>query len=132
MPEAVSEPLEDDAGGAGHWRLVLGGLIGFGWPALRRALRDPGVARDDAVLAALTALFLLGWLAYFVTLVRFPQADGDPIQAHYLLFLAPVAGLFGVCAGRWAWRRSRATRVFFSTWLVLYAVSFGAVLLTSL
>jgi len=117
--------------GFGGDALVLGGLIGFGLPAVRRAIRSPGVGRDDAVLGALTTLFLLGWAAYLVTLIRFPQAEGDPIQAHYLLFLAPAAAIFAVCAGRWAWLRSRLTRVCLAAWLVLYLVSFGAVIVTS-
>jgi 4-amino-4-deoxy-L-arabinose transferase-like glycosyltransferase len=117
--------------GFGGDALVLGGLVGAGIPALRRAVRNPLVGRGDAVLAALTTLFLLGWAAYIVTLVRFPQVDGDPIQAHYLLFLAPAAGVFAVCAGRWGWMRSRATRFTLVAWLALYAVSFAAVIVTS-
>ena len=117
--------------GFGGDALILGGLIGFGWPALRRAIRNPLVERDDAVLAAATSLFVLGWLAYIVTLLRFPQADGDPIQAHYLLFLAPVSGVFAVCAGRWAWLHSRVTRAALGSWLVLYLISFAAMLVTS-
>ena len=117
--------------GFGGDALVLGGLLGFGIPALRRAMRNSHATRDDAVLAALATLFLLGWAAYVVTLIRFPQADGDPIQAHYLLFLAPAAAIFGVCAGRWAWRRSRLTRACLVAWLALYLVSFAAVIVTS-
>jgi 4-amino-4-deoxy-L-arabinose transferase-like glycosyltransferase len=117
--------------GFGGDALVLGGLVGFGCPALLRARRKPDVSRDDAVLAALTTLFLLGWAGYVVTLVRFPQADGDPIQAHYLLFLAPVAAIFAVCAGRWAWLHSSCTRIALVLWLSLYVISFAAVLVTT-
>ena len=117
--------------GFGGDALVLGGLIGFGVPALRRAIRNPAVGRDDAALAALATFFLLGWAAYIATLVRFPQIDGDPIKAHYLLFLAPAAAIFAVCAGRWAWMRSRLTRLSLVVWLSLYVISFGAVLVTS-
>jgi hypothetical protein len=117
--------------GLGGDALVLGGLIGFGVPAVRRAIRGAGIGREDATLAALTTLFLLAWAAFVVTLVRFPQIDGDPIQAHYLLFLAPVAGVFAVASGRWVWRRSRWTRLTFAAWLSLYALSFVAVLITS-
>ncbi len=117
--------------GFGGDALVLGGLLGFGIPALRRARRNPGVGRDDAVLAALSILFVLGWGAYVVTLVRFPQADGDSIKAHYLLFLVPAAALFAVCSGRWAWRRSRSLRIVLGAWLVLYLLSYGLVVATS-
>ena len=117
--------------GFGGDALVLGGLIGFGFPALRRAIRAPDAGRDDAALAALTTLFALGWAGYVVTLIRFPQAEGDPIQAHYLLFLAPAAALFAVCAGRWAWRRSQPWRLLVAAWLLLYLISYGAVLIAS-
>jgi hypothetical protein len=116
--------------GFGGDALILGGLIGFGFPALRRA-RRPGLGRADATLAALTTLFVLGWAAYVFTLIRFPQRDGDPIQAHYLLFLAPAAGIFAVCAARWAWRRSPFWRILLAAWLLLYAVSYSAVLITT-
>ena len=66
-----------------------------------------------------------------VTLVRFPQADGDSIKAHYLLFLAPAAALFAVCSGRWAWRRSPALRIALVAWLALYVLSYGTVVATS-
>jgi hypothetical protein len=117
--------------GFGGDALVLGGLLGFGIPALRRAGRNPNVGRDDAALAALTTLFVLGWVAYVATLVRFPQADGDSIKAHYLLFLAPASALFAVCSGRWAWLRSPALRIVLVAWLVLYLLSYGAVVATS-
>ena len=117
--------------GFGGDALAIGGLIGFGVPALRRAIRNPAVGRDDAALAALATFFLLGWAAYLATLVRFPQIDGDPIKAHYLLFLAPAAAIFAVCAGRWAWMRSRLTRLSLVVWLSLYVISFGAMLVTS-
>jgi hypothetical protein len=117
--------------GFGGDALVLGGLIGLGWPALRRAIRNPRVDRADAVLAACTTLFVLGWLAYIVTLIRFPQADGDPIQAHYLLFLAPAAAIFAVAAARWAWLRAGVPRIALLSWLTLYLVSFLALLATS-
>lgn len=117
--------------GLGGDALVLGGLLGFGWPALRRAVHHPAVGRADAVLVALTTLFLLAWAGYVAALVRFPQADGDPIQAHYLLFLAPASGIFALCAGRWAWLRSRPMRIALCLWLSSYVLSFAAVIVTS-
>ena len=117
--------------GLGGDALVLGGLLGFGVPALRRASRHPGVRREDAALAACTILFALAWAAYIVTLVRFPQIDGDPIQAHYLLFLVPAAALFAVASGRWAWHHSRPARLVLVSWLALYLVSYGVVIATS-
>ena len=48
------------------------GWAGSGSPP---CVGDPGAERgaEDAVLAALTVLFLLGWLGYVITLVRFPR-----------------------------------------------------------
>ena len=117
--------------GFGGDALVIGGLLGFGVPATRRAIRSRGVGRDDAALAALATLFVLGWAAYVVTLVRFPQTDGDPDPGA----LPPVPR---ACRGdlrrlrrRWAWLRSRLTRACLVAWLVLYLVSFVAVIVTS-
>ena len=98
---------------------------------MRRAIRNPGLDRSDAALAAFTTFFLLTWAAYVFTLVRFPQSDGDPIKAHYLLFLAPVAGVFAACTARWAWMRSWPTQIALATWLLLYVGSYAAVLVTS-
>jgi 4-amino-4-deoxy-L-arabinose transferase-like glycosyltransferase len=117
--------------GLGGDLLVLGGLAAFGFPALRRSIRTTAVGTADSVLAASTLLFVLGWAAYVVTLVRFPQADGDPIQAHYLLFLGPVAALFAVCSARWAWNRSAGTRALLVAWLALFLASFVALLVTT-
>ncbi len=117
--------------GFGGDALVLGGLVCFGLPALRRAIGGVGIGPADATFAALSILFVLGWAAYIVTLLRFPQTDGDPIQAHYLLFLAPAAGIFAVCSAIWAWRRSVSTRAVLIAWMVLYLFSYSALLVTS-
>ena len=111
--------------------LALAGLGFFGVPALRRVLGRRASKAADPVLAALTVFAVLPWLAYVVTLLRFPQADGDPIKAYYLLFLAPVFMIFALCSADWLWRRSRHVRVALVAWLGLYAVSYGGVLWTS-
>ena len=86
---------------------------------------DRVVASSQSILGFGGDVLVLGGL------IRFPQADGDPIQAHYLLFLAPAAAIFAVAAGRWAWLRVGFPRFALLTWLALYLVSFVTLLLTS-
>lgn len=117
--------------GLGGDALVLWGLFAVGVPATRRALRAPPASRQDAALVAMTTLFLLSWLAFVAMLVRFPQADGDPIQAHYLLFLGPVSCVFGLIAALRAWGRGTAWRAAVLAWAALYSVSYAATLWTA-
>ena len=117
--------------GLGGDALVLWGLFAAGVPATRRALRAPPATRQDAALVAMTTLFVLSWLAFVAMLLRFPQADGDPIQAHYLLFLGPVSCVFGVIAAMRAWRRGTAWRAAVLGWAALYSISYAATLWTA-
>jgi hypothetical protein len=117
--------------GLGGDALVLAGLFAWGLPAARRAARGRATAGTDAPLAILSTLLLLGFAAYVLTLVRFPQADGDPIKSHYLLFIAPAAAVFGTLAGVAVWRRGGVVRAAFTVWLALYALSYAALLATS-
>lgn len=108
--------------GLGGDALVLFGLALVGIPALAR--RRPSAA-------ALTVLFVLSWVGFVVTLVRFPQASGDPIKASYLLFVVPAAAIFAVAAAARLWRRGRASRVALVAVATLYAISYAAVLATT-
>jgi 4-amino-4-deoxy-L-arabinose transferase-like glycosyltransferase len=114
--------------GFGGDALVLWGLFAAGIPAAWRAFRAPPATGQEAALVAMTTLFVLAWLAFVVMLVRFPQADGDPIKAHYMLFLGPVSCVFGTVAALRAWRRGAAWRVALLSWAGLYALSYGATL----
>ena len=107
--------------GLGGDALVLLGLAFAGIPALGR--------RPAA--STLTVLFALSWVGFVVTLVRFPQASGDPIKASYLLFLAPAAAIFAVGAAARLWGRGHAWRAALLALAVLYAVSYAAVLATT-
>jgi hypothetical protein len=105
--------------GLGGDALVIAGVVLL-W--LRR--------RRDPLVLSLTLLSVLAWLAFVVTLIRYPQASGDPIKSSYLLFLAPAAAIFGVAAGERLWHDRRG-RVVLAAWSLLYAVSFAGVLVTT-
>jgi Dolichyl-phosphate-mannose-protein mannosyltransferase len=102
--------------------IVTVGLLWFGVPALRR--REP-------VLATLTLLTVVSWVAFVATLVRYPQAGGDPIKASYLLFLAPAAALYAVASGERLWSRGNGWRVAVAGWTALYVLSFAGILVTT-
>jgi hypothetical protein len=110
--------------GFGGDALVIAGLVVFGVPALRRA------RGAQPLVLALVLLTALAWLAFVVTLVRYPQTSGDPIKSSYLLFIAPAAAIFGVAYGDRLWRDWRG-RAGLTLWSFLYAASFAAVLVTT-
>jgi hypothetical protein len=116
--------------GFGGDALVLGGVALLGVPALRRALKRRADGRD-AALAVLTTVFLVSWVAFVATLVRFPQRGGDPIKGHYLLFLAPVSAVFAIAAGIAVAHRGGAWRVALSIWAAAYAVSWALTVATA-
>ena len=82
--------------GLGGDALVIAGFVLL-W--LRR--------RRDPLVLSLTLLSVIAWVAFVATLIRFPQASGDPIKSSYLLFLAPVAAISGVAAGERLWHDRR-------------------------
>lgn len=116
--------------GFGGDALVLGGVFLLGVPALVRVARRRGAA-IDAPLAVLTTLFLLAWVGFVTMLVRFPQRGGDPIKAHYLLFLAPVSVVFGLAAARAFARRGRPQRTLLAAWLAAYVISWTLTVATA-
>ena len=109
--------------GLGGDALVLGGVALVGVPALVRVAKRHATGSSDAALAVLTTLFLLSWATFIASLVRFPQREGDPIKAHYLLFLAPVSAVFAIAAGIAIRRRGGWQRPLLYAWLVAYSVS---------
>jgi hypothetical protein len=109
--------------GFGADALVLGGVALIGIPALWR--------RTSAPLTVLTTLFVLSWAGFIATLIRFPQKGGDPIKAHYLLFLAPVSAMFGIAAARALVRHGGWQRITLYAWLALYSVSWALTLATA-
>jgi hypothetical protein len=117
--------------GFGGDALVLGGVALIGVPALRRAATHKLRLPADAPLAVLTTLFLLAWASFIATLVRFPQRDGDPIKAHYLLFLAPVSAVFAIAAGTALVRRGGWRRTLLFTWIAAYAISWALTFATA-
>ena len=110
--------------GLGFDLLSIGGLAFFGWKGIRR-VRTGDAGPADAVLATSLIVTSITWFAFVVTLVRFPQAGGDPVKSTYILFLAPLFALGAFAAGRALWTRRRLWRVILCTWAVLYAASFA-------
>ena len=84
---------------------------------------------QDANPALLLAA--LSWIAFVVTLVRYPQAEGDPVKASYMLYLVPLFALALVRAASTLWRRHKLWRIAIAAWVTLYAASFVGYLLTS-
>jgi 4-amino-4-deoxy-L-arabinose transferase-like glycosyltransferase len=117
--------------GLGGDALVLGGVAMLGVPALIRVARQRNVLPTDAAFATLTILFVLSWAAFVGTLTRFPQYDNDPVKARYLLFLAPVAAIFGIAAGQALIRRRGWRRAAFFGWLAAYTTSWTFTILTA-
>ena len=117
--------------GFGGDALVLGGLLGVALPAAIRVLRRVRASEEDSRRAILFSLVALSFVAFVATLVRFPQADGDPIKSSYLLFLAPAAALLGLETGRRVWAHGGVWRAALLGWVALYGVSYAALLATS-
>jgi 4-amino-4-deoxy-L-arabinose transferase-like glycosyltransferase len=116
--------------GLGGDALVLVGLAAFGVPAFLRSLRRRGSPRDG-VYTVLTTFFVLTWAAYIVELIRFPQKGGDPIKAHYLLFLAPAAIVFAMASGSWLVSRGGWRRAVLVAWVAAYSVSWALTIATA-
>lgn len=108
--------------GLGIDLLVVGSVVTIGFAAVRR--REPA-------FTVLTSLFVLAWIAFVGTLVRFPQRDGDPIKVHYLLFLAPVCIVFAIAGAQALVRRGGPVRIGVLGWLGVYAVSWLLTLATA-
>lgn len=117
--------------GFGGDALVLGGLLLLGAPALVRVVKREASSAADAALATLTTVFIISWLAFVATLLRFPQRGGDPIKGHYLLFLAPVSAAFAIAAGYALVGRGGWARVLLLAWTAAYAVSWALTVATA-
>jgi 4-amino-4-deoxy-L-arabinose transferase-like glycosyltransferase len=85
--------------------LALAGLCLVGLPAVAR-IRRPDMDPRRRSWALLAGLAVVSFAAFVITLVRFPQTQGDPIKSSYLLFTAPCWAAFTVAAWVEARRRS--------------------------
>jgi len=109
--------------------LALGGLAVRGVPAALRVARKRTASADsDIRWAMLSTLAVASFAVYAFTVVRFPQAEGDPIKTSYLLFTAPCWAAFTVAAWASLRRRSRKAHRFLAVVALLYLGSYGAML----
>jgi hypothetical protein len=90
--------------------LAAGGLVAFGGAGAAR-LWERRARRPDFAYATFLLLAAVSWIGFVVTLVRFPQAGGDPIKSSYMLYLAPVFAISGIAAADYLWRRALGWRV---------------------
>lgn len=107
--------------------LALGGLALVGVPAAARVARRRMLDADPGWML-LTTLAVVSFVAFVVELVRFPQTQGDPIKASYLLFTAPCWAALSIAA----WDRLRDSRPRVAAGVVgvgvLYVGSYAATL----
>ena len=108
--------------GLGIDLLVIGSVATIGIAAVRRR---------EGAFTVLTSLFVLAWIAFVGTLVRFPQREGDPIKVHYLLFLAPVCIVFAIAGARALVERGGWRKTLLIAWLTAYAVSWVLTIATA-
>lgn len=102
--------------------LALGGLALFA----ARGLRERSFA-----LTAFVLLALLSWIAFLITLIRFPQVEGDPIKSSYMLYLTPVFALAAVAAADALWRRGRVWRLALAVFACLFVTSYAGYVVTA-
>ena len=114
---------------AGLIASVLGPL-GFALLAAR-AFAARSTDLRSAAFVAFATLATLSWIAFVVTLIRFPQAEGDPIKSSYMLYLAPVWATVLVASAERVWHERRRWRIPILVWASLYAVSLAGFLFTS-
>lgn len=88
--------------------LALGGLGLVALPAVLRVFSGRGRGADPR-WTLLATLAVVSFVAFVVELVRFPQAQGDPIKTSYLLFTVPCWAAFTVAA--WERLRRRTPRI---------------------
>lgn len=110
--------------------LALCGLALAGIPSLvRLAARRSGADARWALVAGLT---LVSFAAFVAMLVRYPQAQGDPIKTSYLLFTAPCWAAFTVAAWERLRLRSRRGAAAVAAIALLYLGSYAATLVAVL
>ena len=111
--------------------VALAGLVGVGLPAVVAAARGRRLGAGEAVFATFLVLAILTWAAFVVTLIRFPQAEGDPIKSSYMLYLTPALVVAAVAFVERLWRKGTAWQAAALAWSALYAVSYAGFLATS-
>ncbi|HUH14411.1 MAG TPA: hypothetical protein VML35_00840, partial [Gaiellaceae bacterium] len=110
---------------------ALVALVALGARPLAAAVRGRELDLRSFAFATFLLLAALTWIAFVVTLVRFPQADGDPIKASYMLFLAPVFAVAAAGLAHELWHARRTARLALAGWAGLYAVSYAGFLATA-
>jgi hypothetical protein len=105
--------------------LGLAGLVLLGVPAAVRLIRGRNRSGGDFAAALLALVTVAGFIAFVVTIIRYPQVDGKEIKASYLLFTTPAWAVFAVFS--WirldAWS-AIAARLVLPAFAILYAASY--------
>ena len=112
--------------------LGIAGLAAIGIPAAVRAFRRRRASPRDLGLGFLTLLAVVGFAAFLVMLIRFPQREGDPIKSSYLLFTAPAWAILSTAAWSALARRKAAAHAVLGGVAVLYVISYATELGTIL
>src|SRR5262249_13313788 len=112
--------------------LALGGLAVLGVPALVRVLRRRPAGPSEVAFAFLTLLALVGFVAFVVQIVRYPQAAGKEIKASYLMFAAPAFAVFSVASWLAVARRRHYAGIALACIAGLYVVSYPVSLASAL
>jgi hypothetical protein len=112
--------------GFGGDALGLAGLALLGLPALVRLVLRRTRSDPDFVAALLAVVAIGGFIAFVLTILRYPQADGKEIKSSYLLFTTPCWAMFAVDSWRRLSARSAfAARVLLPSFAVLYVASYA-------
>ena len=101
-------------------------------PRSRAGVPAPLPDPRDLGLGFLTLLAVVGFAAFLVMLIRFPQREGDPIKSSYLLFTAPAWAIFSTAAWSALARRKAAAQAVLAGVAVLYVISYATELGTIL
>ncbi len=119
--------------GFGWDALALVGLFGFGLPAAIRLLLRRTRDAPDFAAGFLTLVTVAAFIAFVLTILRYPQFDGKEIKSSYMLFVTPCWALLTLHGWlRTSARSAFAARMLLPSFAALYALSYVTDLYTFL